>query len=202
MLRIYPRAALWDPAERQAFIDEVRSVIPEVSGVPVLLHESSRQMARGYLAAGVYAFAAVVVLLLLHFRSLRNTLLALLALLLGGLWLAGLMAACRIDLNPANLIALPLLLGIGIDTAVHVIHRGSQEGPGAPLVATSLGRALVYSGLTSVASFGSLMLADHPGTASIGSTISLGVFCCVLAGLTVPPAALQLLARRSGRLAD
>ena len=68
-----------------------------------------------------------------------------------------------------------LLLGIGVDTSVHVIHRASGQPADAPLVASGLGRALVYSGLTSVVGFGSLVLADHAGTASIGVTISLGV---------------------------
>ena len=96
-----------------------------------------------------------------------------------------------VDLNPANLIALPLLLGVGIDTAVHVVHR-AQHSQGEALIATSLGRALIYSGLTSIASFGSLALGSHPGTASIGEAISIGILCCVLAGLIVAPALWRL----------
>ncbi|HBP19488.1 MAG TPA: hypothetical protein DEA08_17075 [Planctomycetes bacterium] len=191
LLRIYPHGNLWNPEELSSFLSEVRGELPEVSGVPVLLHDSSELMLRSYQQAGWVALAVVVVCLLLLFRSLGPTLLALGALLVGALWTGGLLALCGIELNPANLVALPLLLGVGIDTAVHVVHRAREVGPRAPLAGTSLGRALFYSGLTSVASFGSLYLADHPGTASIGSTITLGIFCCVAAGLSVPGALLN-----------
>lgn len=196
LLRIYPHGNLWDPAELASFLAEVRRELPTVSGVPVLLHDSSELMLRSYQQAGYVALAVVLACLLLLFRALRPTLLALSALLVGALWTAGLLSLCGIEFNPANLVALPLLLGIGIDTAVHVVHRASEAGPRAPLAGTSLGRALVYSGLTSVASFGSLLLADHPGTASIGATISLGILCCVTAGLTVPGALLNAWAPR------
>jgi uncharacterized protein len=192
LLRIYPRGNLWNPNELESFLDEVRGELPEVTGVPVLLHESSRLMQRGYRQAGWLALVVVAICIVLTFRRPLPAALALLTLAVGALWFVGAMVALGLELNPANLVALPLLIGIGIDTAVHVIHRGQELQAGEPLVATSLGRALIYSGLTSVASFGSLMLGDHPGTASIGSTISLGVACCLLAGLTVPTAALAL----------
>jgi hopanoid biosynthesis associated RND transporter like protein HpnN len=190
LLRIYPRGNLWHPDELHAFLSEVRTVLPEVSGVPVLLHDSSALMLRSYQRAGWVALGVISLCLVLLFRSLGPTLLTLLTLLIGALWTAGLMAALGVELNPANLVALPLLLGIGVDTAVHVVHRARDLAPGEPLAGTSLGHALVFSGLTSAASFGSLLLADHPGTASIGAAIALGVLCCVGAGLTIPAAVL------------
>jgi hopanoid biosynthesis associated RND transporter like protein HpnN len=196
LLRIHPVADLWDPGAREAFLAEVRAVLPEVSGVPVLVHESSERMLNGYREAAVYAFVAVVACVLLLTRSPRGTLLATLSLGVGGLWTAGAMGALGIDLNPANLVALPMLLGVGVDTSVHVVHRLSHRNPGDPLLAASLGRALLYSGLTSAVGFGSLMLADHPGTASIGSTIGIGVLACLLAGLLVPGAVVGTLAGR------
>jgi len=119
---------------------------------------------------------------------LGPTLLCLGSLALGTLWLTGLMGACGVSLNPANLVALPLLLGIGIDTSVHVVSHLQGEAHSEALASGPLGRALVFAGLTSVLSFGSLLLADHPGTASIGATISLGVLSCLAAGLTFPAA--------------
>lgn len=194
LLRIYPEEDLWEPAPRGRFLAAVQAVLPEVTGIPLLVHESSRSMAHGYLQAGLYSLGLVAVCVLLHFRRLGPSLLSLGTLGLGGLWLAGLLGACGLPLNPANLIALPLLLGIGIDTSVHVIHRAQEVGPHEPLIGTSLGSAVSFSGLTSVASFGSLAIASHPGSASIGIVVSLGILCCLVAGLTVPAAALACLA--------
>ncbi len=198
LLRIYPEEDLWDPLARGEFLAAVRAALPEVTGIPLLVHESSAAMAAGYLQAGLYALGVVALFLVLHFRRPGPAALALLSLGVGAVWLIGLMGALDLPLNPANLVALPLLLGIGIDTSVHVIHRAQEAAPGEPLVGTSLGSALLFSGLTSVASFGSLMGASHPGTASIGSTVALGVLCCLLAGFLVPPAILAWRARPAG----
>ncbi len=200
LLRIYPEEDLWEPEPRGRFLAAVQAELPEVTGIPLLVHESSWSMANGYLAAGAYSLVLVAGCVLLHFRRLGPSLLSLGALGLGWLWLAGLLGAWGLPLNPANLIALPLLLGIGIDTSVHVIHRALEVGPRAPLIGTSLGSAVLFSGLTSIASFGSLAIASHPGSASIGIVVSLGILCCLLAGLTVPAAVLACLANgRSSR---
>jgi hopanoid biosynthesis associated RND transporter like protein HpnN len=196
VLRIYPAGNMWDYEQLDAFVSQVSAAEPEVTGVPVVVRESTRLMVEGYQDAGIYALIAVCLCLLIFFRSLRETALALGALAVGSVWTLALIVAAGSSLNPANLVALPLLLGIGIDSAVHVIHRARGLTPGEPLLAGSLGRALVYSTLTSVAGFGSLLLARHVGTASIGSSISLGVLSCLGAALTLPPALLALLRRR------
>lgn len=199
LLRIYPKGNLWDPAQLTGFMGEVEETLPEVTGVPAMLHGASSVMVDSYREAGWIALGVVSLSLLVLFRRLRPTLIALSALGVGVLWTAGLMGWLGFDLNPANLIALPLMLGIGIDSAVHVVHRASKpRAPGRALIATSLGRALIYSGLTSVASFGTLALARHPGTASMGVAISLSIAACLAAGLVVTPALWRLSAPRSG----
>jgi len=198
LLRIYPRGNMWERAELAAFVDEVSAALPGVTGVPEVVLASSRAMEDGYRQASVLALAAVAVCLLVAFRSLWRALLALATLGVGALWLLGLVVVAGAELNPANVVALPLLLGIGVDSAVHVIARARESGPDEGLLASSLGRALVYSTLTSVAGFGSLLVARHPGMRSMGLVISLGVLACLAAALLVPPAVLRLveLARR------
>ena len=192
LLRIYPKENLWDPERLAAFVAEVEGAAPGVTGVPAMLHGASSVMVAAYQRAGWIALGLVSLGLVVWFRRLRPALVALSALAVGVVWTAGLMGWLGLDLNPANLIALPLMLGIGVDSAVHVVHRASLGGAGdrggGELLGTSLGRALVYSGLTSVASFGTLALARHPGTASMGSAISLAILACVAAGVLVAPA--------------
>lgn len=186
LLRIYPKENLWDPEALAAFVAEVEGAAPGVTGVPAMLHGASSVMLAAYQRAGWIALGLVSLGLLVWFRRLRPALIALASLGVGVIWTAGLMGWLGQELNPANLIALPLMLGIGIDSAVHVVHRASAGGEG--VLGASLGRALLYSGLTSVASFGTLGLATHPGTASMGSAISLAILACVSAGILVAPA--------------
>ncbi len=199
LLRIHPRANPWDDEALAAFVDEVRGALPDVTGIPLLTREAGRLMLEGYALAGVLALAAVAGCLVLHFRRLDDALLALAALVLGGVGLAGLLGLCGARLDPANLVALPLLVGIGVDAAIHAVERARAVlGPGAPapaeaggprpVLATGLGRAMVYSALTSVAGFGSLLVSRHAGTAGIGLTISLGVLSCLAVALALPPA--------------
>ena len=199
LLRVLPRGNMWDHTQLAAFVEDVQRVLPEATGVPELVLKSSRLMVEGYQTAGVWALAAVGACLLLHFRDLRRVAAALLALGVGAVWTAALLAAAGTTLNPANLVALPLLVGIGIDGAVYVVHQaGAHAGdPERPLLGGNLGRALVYSALTSIAGFGSLMLAHHQGTASIGSSTSVGILACLLAALLVPAALLRLSPPRS-----
>lgn len=196
LLRIYPKENLWDPERLAAFVAEVEGAAPGVTGVPAMLHGASSVMVEAYRQAGWIALGLVSLGLVVWFRRLKPALIALAALGVGVVWTAGLMGWLGLNLNPANLIALPLMLGIGIDSAVHVVHRASLGG-NEGLLGTSLGRALVYSGLTSMASFGTLALGKHPGTASIGSAISLAILACVSAGMLVAPALWQLTQRRS-----
>ncbi|MHC4181409.1 MAG: MMPL family transporter, partial [Planctomycetota bacterium] len=122
LLRIYGKGNIWDMEAMERFVQEVRSVDDRATGNPLQTYEASRQMKRSYEQAAWYALAAVLVVLYADFRSLRYTLLAMVPLGLGMVQLFGLMGLLNIPLNPANMIVLPLILGIGVDDGVHVVH--------------------------------------------------------------------------------
>ena len=98
--------------------------------------------------------------------------------------------ALQSQFNYANVIAIPLLLGVGVDSGIHVVHRaralGAQENPAD----SSTGRAVVFSALTTATSFGNLALSSHPGTASMGVVLTLGLLLILLATLVLLPALL------------
>jgi hopanoid biosynthesis associated RND transporter like protein HpnN len=200
LLRIYPRESVWKQGPLQRFVTEVQTIVPDAGGVPVQFYESDRLIRRGYLRAGQIALVFVIFYLVLHFRSVYRPLVATITLLTGAAWGAGLMALLDLPLNPANLLALPLTCGIGIDYAIHVIHRdlearGVQSLAGAPSVlATSSGRAVWLSSLTTIMGFGALVFSSHRGVASIGWTVCLGVVGCLLSAALVCPALLRLAA--------
>jgi len=177
------------------FVAAVRSVDPNATGNPLQIYEASNQMRRSYEEAALYALLIIVPVVFLDFRSVGYTLLALLPLGVGMLQMFGLMGLLEIPLNPANMIVLPLILGIGIDAGVHVVHDyRAQRGPYR--VSSSTASAVVINSLTNMAGFGSLMFASHRGLQSLGRVLTLGLTCCLFTALVMLPAMLSLRSRR------
>jgi predicted RND superfamily exporter protein len=130
----------------------------------------------------------------IHFRSITAVILALLPVVIGTLWLAGCMGWFNIEINLANIMTLPLVIGIGVTNGIQILNRFAEERtPG--ILSRSTGKAVLVSGLTAIAGFGSLILAKHQGMHSLGQIMALGLTMCMLAALTFLPAFLNLLGR-------
>jgi predicted RND superfamily exporter protein len=109
-------------------------------------------------------------------------------LAMGVVWMMGLMGLAGLDFNFANLVAIPLIIGIGIDNGVHVIHRVRLEGEaGMTVVLRHTGRAILIASLTTMIGFGSLALASHQGLASLGKVLLLGVGSCLVTSTLILP---------------
>jgi len=173
-------------------------VYPDTTGTPVQLFEYTELLKRSYLEAAWYALAAIAVMVLVHFRSVIALGLALLPVGLGMLWLGGIMGTFAIPFNPANIMTLPLVIGIGVTNGIHILNRFAEEQlPG--ILGRSTGKAVLVSGLTTISGFGSLMLAEHQGIKTLGYVMSLGVATCMIAGLTTLPAILKLRGTMTGQ---
>jgi predicted RND superfamily exporter protein len=162
-----------------------------VTGNPVQVYESERELIWGYEKGGFYGVLIVIVVVWLDFRNIRMTLLALLPLVTSKLQLFGLMGLLGIPLNPANMIVLPLILGIGVDTGVQVVHDYLRE-PHPYRMHPATSAALVINTLMNIVGFGALMIASHRGLHSLGRVLTLGMACCLLSCM-VMPSLLQLL---------
>jgi hypothetical protein len=144
-----------------------------------------------YETAAWYALIAIIVMVLVHFRTLSSVVLALMPVGIGFIWLCGLMGLCHIPFNPANIMTLPLVIGIGVTNGIHILNRYAEErNPG--ILAKSTGKAVFISGLTTMSGFASLILGQHQGLRSLGEVMSIGVLTCMIAGLTFLPAVLTL----------
>ena len=194
LLKIYSEGNIWDMDAMEKFVHDVRSVDPRATGNPLQTYEASRQMKRSYEQAGWYALAAVLVVLYVDFRSLRCTLLAMVPLGLGMLQLLGLLGLLNIPLNPANMIVLPLILGIGVDDGVHVVHDFRLQ-KGRYRMSPSTASAVLLTSLTTMVGFGSLMIASHQGLQSLGRVLTIGVSCCLFTSLVMLPALLTWMTR-------
>jgi hopanoid biosynthesis associated RND transporter like protein HpnN len=194
LLRVYAQGDIWDMDGLERFVRDVESIDPQVTGHPVQTYYASRHMQQSYLWAGIYAIGAVLVLLWIDFRSLAHSLLAMVPLSIGALVLCGLLGWLNIPLNPANMIALPLIVGIGVDDGVHLVHEWRRTR-GRFRLSDSTAVALLLTSTTTMASFGSLILARHQGLQSLGQVLTLGVMACLAASLLLFPAFLFWLTR-------
>ena len=191
VLRIQAKGDLWQRSVMDRFVTEIQSVTDRGLGPPFSIRSYLDELHRSYVQAVGYAMMAILVLLAVHFRAVLPTLIALTPKLVGAAAMFWAMAIFGIDLNPANCLALPLTLGIGLVFGIHAVHR-SLENPDFYLVHGSTGRAIALSGLTTVTSFGTLMVATHPGIFSLGFVMATGVGANMLATYFFVPPLIEL----------
>lgn len=182
---------LLDSAELDEFVKSVRSIAPNATGPAVFNIESGKVVVAAFTQALLSALAAITILLLILLPRKRDTLFVLLPLLLAAMITAGATVIFGIAFNFANVIALPLLLGIGVDSGVHMVHRYRTAMPvDGDLLGSSTIRAIIVSALTTVCSFGNLAFSPHPGAASMGLLLAIGTVATLLCMLFVLPALL------------
>jgi hypothetical protein len=194
LLQVYPKGNVWERAEQEKFVQELRKVDRNVTGTPVQLYEYTSLLKASYEKAAWYALGAIVLLVLIHFRSVICVILALLPVAIGSLWMIGIMGIFGVPFNPANIMTLPLVIGIGVTNGIHILNRFAEEQNPAVL-AKSTGKAVLVSGLTTIAGFGSLISAKHQGISSLGIVMSVGITTCMVAALAFLPALLAWLVR-------
>ena len=193
LLRVYARHNIWEREPMQDFVTQVQAIDADVTGAPVVAFYAIREMQRGYVRGGLYALAIIVGLTWLDFRRLKPTVFALLPLGLGALWIVPWMVVLDVPWNMANLVVLPLFMGIAVDCGVHLVHRALEtpETAASPL-ASSTGKAVFASGLTTMVGFGSLLVAQHAGIFSLGLLLTLAIGCNLAAGFIVLPLVFHL----------
>jgi len=187
-IEVFPRGETNDNATLERFVAAVRQLAPEATGAPVSIQESSRTIVRAFAEAGALALFAIILLLAFALRSVRDILLALAPLLLSGLVTMAICAAIDLPLNFENIIALPLLAGIGVAFSIYFVMawRAGRSG----LLQSSLTRAVIFSALTTATAFGSLWLSHHPGTSSMGKLLALSLASTLVCVLLLLPAIL------------
>jgi hopanoid biosynthesis associated RND transporter like protein HpnN len=187
-VEVFPKGDANDNQTLRRFVAAVRAAAPDATGAPVSIQEWSHAIVRAFLQAGVWALLAITVLLAFTLRRANDVLLTLTPLLLAGLATLGICAAMGFPLNFENIIALPLLFGIGVAFNIYFVlawRAGKRE-----LLQSSLTRAVIFSALTTGTAFGSLWLSRHPGTASMGKLLALSLACTLVAALLFLPALL------------
>ncbi len=191
---LYPEGNVFDPERLAPYVEASRRVSETATGFPLMFLKMSRRITDGFFKAVAAGLGLVLIVLLITFRSLRDALLAALPLAVGATWMLGGMGWLDVHFNFANLVAVPLIIGVGIDHGVHIVSRLRYEGDeGMETVLRHTGRAILIASLTTMIGFGSLTLADHSGMRSLGIVLLLGVGACLLTSMVLLPNVLILL---------
>jgi len=186
-LQINSAVDLNQPANQERFVAQVHGVAPGAVGTPVIHLQAARVVVRAFQEAFSLALACIALLLWLILRNVREVLLVLIPLILAGLFSVAIMVALGQQFNFANVIALPLLLGIGVDSGIHILSRARHGESPVKLTGSMTARAVLVSALTTTVSFGNLAFSAHPGTASMGLLLAIGMAATLVCTLLVLP---------------
>ena len=194
LLRINPAVDIWEIEGARRFVHELRSVDPDVTGTPVITYETILLMERSYQQATIYALILVVAVNYFMIRRVRETLLSVIPLALGLLWMMGLMPLLGLKFTMGNIFGLPLIIGTAAEFGLNVVLRFMEDRDhGGPLLSRSTVMAVLVNGLTTIAGFGSMMVADHRGIFGLGLLLTIGIITTLIASLAVLPAVLRLI---------
>ena len=196
LVYIYNSKGMSKLKNAQAFVNDIREV--EVNGKTfhpateaMIFVDMINLMKQDAVRAIGVVLASVFIVLLVAFRSLKRTIVVMVPVVIGMLWMIGLMAALGVRLNIFNMVVLPTVLGIGLDNGIHIFHRYREEGGRVFHVVRTTGGAAFLTTLTTMLGFAGTLTASNQGLQSLGLVACLGLTCCMISSLTVFPALLQ-----------
>jgi predicted RND superfamily exporter protein len=195
-VQVFPRGNANDTHVIEEFVRQVRVVSPEATGAPVSIEESGTTIVRAFIQAGILSFLSITVLLIIALRRWEDVLIALGPLVLAGILTMGTCVAIGLQLNFANIIALPLLFGIGVAFDIYFVmawRSGARH-----LLQSPLTRAVILSAGTTASAFGTLWLSSHPGIASMGELLAISLAWILASVLFLLPALLAQTTYREG----
>lgn len=190
-VEIYPRENVWERQQAEVFINEIRQISPDVTGTPVMNLEYLRMLREAFVSAGTLAVCVILVVMFIHFRNISLTLLSVVPLGLAVIWTLGIMPLFNLRFNPANIITLPLTVGIGVAYGIYVVDR-LRENSATSLFDTSTGKSVWLSALTTIIGFGSLIQSSYRGISGLGLLMTISVAMCLISSLYILPALLRL----------
>jgi hopanoid biosynthesis associated RND transporter like protein HpnN len=193
LVEVFPKGDARENSVLRQFVDAVRTLAPDATGTPVTIQESAKTVINAFLTAGIIAVVAIAILLLAVLRRVEDVALVLVPLLLAGLMTLATSVLVGLPLNYANIIALPLLLGVGVSFDVYFVMRW-RAGAG-DLLQSSTARAILFSALTTGTAFGSLALSNFPGTSEMGKLLTIALIYTLFCTFVILPALLGALKR-------
>ncbi len=196
-VQILPVPGAFDNADLRDFADAVFAAEPAASGGPVTINQAGKVVVSAFREATLWAVASIVLLLMLVLRNLAGVILVMAPLILAALLMTAVAVLLGLSFNFANIIVLPLLFGLGVSSAIHLVVRHQKATDTRAVMTSSTPRAVLFSTLTTIASFGSLMVSGHLGMASMGQLLTIALGCTLLCTLVVLPALMTWVDKRT-----
>jgi len=191
-VEVYPKQDLRDRAALVRFVDAVRGVDANATGSSVVILEAGNTVVGAFWQAGALSIGLIVLLLIIVLKRFVDAVLVFVPLALAALLTVAASVALNLPFNFANVIVLPLLFGLGVAGGIHLIVRARQEQGGGQVLETSTPRAVLFSALTTIGSFGSIALSSHPGTSSMGVLLTIAITLSLGCTLVVLPALMNI----------
>ncbi len=196
LIRVFPSGNIWDPSFLEKFVNELRSVDPDVIGDPVTLYVFTKEFRNACIKAAIYAILFIFVILLFTLKNLVYSLFVMIPLVIGTIWTMGLMDIFHVNFNLANSLFLPLIVGAGVEYGIIIIRRWrelkSQSIGDHVLFPFSTIKGVLLAGLTTTIGFGSLIISDHQGIHSLGLLAVIGSSCILAAAILFLPSLLYV----------
>ncbi len=194
LVSIFPKQNVWEIDYLKRFSNELASIDPRATGLPPIFNTLMDEIGEDGKRATELAIFVIFLVLLIDFRSFKKAIMAMIPLVVGVVWMVGVMEITGLQITLLNIMAIPMIIGIGIDDGVHIIHRYQIEGRNAhkPVFA-STGRAVLLTSVTTMLGFGSLWFATYRGLGSMGIALFIGVGMCFLATVIVIPVLIGML---------
>jgi len=200
-VEVFPRENILETDSLKRFVEAVSALAPNSTDTPVTIREAGNAVVRSFLLATLYAFLGITLFMLIELKSVSDTILVLLPLVLSLLMTGAASVILDIPFNFANVIVIPLLLGSGVEV-IYFIHRFQTDPPSTGnMLETSTARALFFSTLTTILSFSTLSFSLHRGMASMGKLLTICIGSLMITTLIFLPALLKFVrprARNSG----
>jgi predicted RND superfamily exporter protein len=198
LVTVFPSGNIWQDAEfLKRFVEDLERVSPNATGMPPVFRALIEIIGRDGRNAILLTLVVVFLLLWLDYKKIGKALMAMIPLVIGVFWMVGGMGLFGIMLTVVSIMGLPMIIGIGVDDGVHVVHRWCLEGKGRiSQVFSSTGKAIFLTSATTMLAFGSLVFSVWPGFASLGIAMFIGVGACFLSTVIVLSGILGLIERK------
>ena len=195
-VEVIPSESLLKFIALKYFVQAVRKIAPEATDTPVILFETKKAVVSAFRDATIMAVTIIIALLLLQTKGIYESLLIIIPLGLSILLTIGTSVLINTPFNFANIIVLPLLLGMGVDSGIHMVFRFKLSNNKENILVTSTARSIFFSFLTTIFSFGSLCFSHHKGVSSMGILLTICCFYMIIVTFTVLPALLNFYKKR------
>lgn len=190
LVTVYPDFEIWNALGKEQgdkFLADIAAVNPKITGTPVFMMDLYNAVGDELLITGIVLISVLFLILLLHFRSLKYTLLAFLPLAFTLVYMIGTMSILNIKFNMLNFLVVLLITGIGLDDGVHILHHYKEGEKNIKKLFSTIGRAILLTTVTTVFGFGSLSFSSYRGIAGLGLVLAIGVSMALLFTILVLP---------------